>query len=164
MVAQLNDIENIHWEETIKTRFSVEAAVPQPYPVDKSETFIGGQVVGLRNGLMTASTNTNGVTAMGLCALTINPSVLFGRNDGWAAMWIGGKDSEFDILTGAHAVTLNAMPTDGTLPLLTQNANGLLTNTGATAANAVATLKNISAAAAFGIPASITVALGTFPN
>lgn len=57
------------------------------------------------------------------------------------AVWIGNADSQFEVLAPAFDQTADwTMLTNGGIKLLTGNAQGLLTPTGATAANAIAEL------------------------
>lgn len=61
-------------------------------------------------------------------------------------VWVGGDDSEFEVLAPAFDATGDwSVPTDGSVKLLTGNAQSKLTPTGATPYNSIAELVSASA-------------------
>lgn len=65
-------------------------------------------------------------------------------NSNLFSVWVGNNDSLFEVLAPAFDQTASwTVPSDGSRVLLTANATGLLTPTGATAATAVAELIDV---------------------
>lgn len=60
------------------------------------------------------------------------------------SVWVGNDDAEFEILAPAFDATADwSLPTDGSIKLLTGNAQAKLTPASATAANAIAELVDV---------------------
>lgn len=90
---------------------------------------------------------SNGVP-FGLAALFVAPKMgideVTPTGTNLFTVWVGGNDSAFEILAPAFDVEADwEVPTDGSVVLLTGNADSQLTPTGATAANAIAELIDV---------------------
>lgn len=111
---------------------------------DRSIDILPGSVmVHLGGDLMAPYTGTG--KPFGLSAFFVSAALGIDevRNSGQNlyTCWVGGSDSEFEILAPAFDPSGDwTVPDDGTVKLLTGNNRGLLTPTGATPANAIVRL------------------------
>lgn len=95
-------------------------------------------------------TGQAGAKPFGLSAFFYAPNMgvdeISGVGQNLFTVWVGNDDSEFEVLAPAFDVTADwTVPTDGSIKLLTGNAQAKLTPAGATAYNAIAELVSASA-------------------
>lgn len=93
-------------------------------------------------------TGAAGQVPFGLSAFFVAPTLgvdeMTDTGSNLFTVWVGGPDSEFEILAPAFDVAADwTLPTNGSTKLLTGNNQGRLTPAGATAVNAIAELIDV---------------------
>jgi len=118
---------------------------------DRSFDVLPGTVMCRKTAeVFTPFTGSGNQKPFGLSALFIAPTLgideVTATGTNLFTVWVGGEQAVFEVLAPAFDQTANwsgLNPTDGGRVLLTGNANGLLTPTGATNANAIAELLDV---------------------
>lgn len=146
-------MDNVHQKRTLRPLYAHTQATPYSGFLDaswdRSFDILPGTVMCRKQGEnFVPYTGAAGQTPFGLSHLFVAPSKGIdevreaGTSD--IAVWVGGSDALFEILF--EAVDQDAtwtVPADGSRVKLTGNAQGKLTPTGATAANAIAELVDV---------------------
>lgn len=140
-------------KRTLRPLYAQHQATPQACFLDpnfnRSFDILPGTVMARSTKeLMTPFTGATGQKPYGLSALFVAPVLgideVIDTGQNLFAVWVGNADSQFEVLSPAFDKTGDwSLPTDGSIKLLTGNAQGRLTPTGATAANAAAELLNV---------------------
>jgi hypothetical protein len=141
-------LDNPAQKRTIRPRYAHHQATTWAGFLDPNwdrrfDIFPGSVMTHLGGDLFGPYTGTG--KPFGLSSFFVSPTLrideLNGLTSNLFTVWIGGADSEFEVLAPAFDPSGDwSVPTDGTAKLLTGNAEGLLTPTGANAGNAIVRL------------------------
>lgn len=143
-------LSNPALRRTLRPLYAQHQATPQAGFLDptwnKSKDIYPGSVMYRKQGeVYTLYVGGVGTKPYGLSALFVAPVLgvdeLTDTASNLFTVWVGNADAQFEILAPAFDAGGDwSVPTDGSIKLLTGNASGLLTPTGAVAGNAIAEL------------------------
>lgn len=147
-------VDNPNQKRTIRPLYAQTQATPYAGFIDpawmesKEKDILPGMVMCRAKGeTFTLYTGAEGQVPFGLSALFVAPKLgideVTPTNSNLFTVWVGGPDSLFEVLAPAFDPAGQWSVEDGKTVLLTGNANGQLTTTGATAQNAIAELIDV---------------------
>jgi len=146
-------LSNPSLKRTIRPLYAQHQATPQGAFLDPNwdrsiDIYPGSVMTRLTKEVFGLYTAAAGQKPYGLSAFFVAPTLgvdeVIDTGSNLFAVWVGNADAQFEILAPAFDATGDwSLPTNGSIKLLTGSATGLLTPTGATAANAIAELIDV---------------------
>lgn len=146
-------ITNVNLQRTLRPLYAHHQATPYAGFIDPEflenptvDIYPGSVVYRKKGEVFAPVTDPTTQKPFGLAALFIAPRTVkvdevTPTNTNLFTVWVGGNDSLFEVIAPAFDQTADwTLSEDGSRQLLTANTEGLLTPTGATAANAAAEL------------------------
>lgn len=147
-------LANPSLKRLLRPLFAQHQATPKPGLLDPTwdrnfDIYPGSVMTRLFGEVYAPYTGAAGQKPFGLSAFFVAPKLgvdeVLDTGSNLFAVWVGNNDAEFEVLAPAFDATADwTTPTNGSITLLTGNNKGLLTPTGATAANAIAELLSVN--------------------
>lgn len=146
-------LSNPHIKRTLRPLFAQHQATPWPGFLDPNwdrsfDILPGTVMVRVTKEIFRPFTGADGEVPFGLSALFAAPRLgvdeMTDTGQNLFTVWVGGPDSEFEVLAPAFDTTATwTLADDGSVQLLTGNAQGKLTPAGATPQNAICELVDV---------------------